>query len=174
MASRLSNGPTKVPALRGSSPQQSQRRESISKRAAFGDIVSLLMRTKEFRALTLAQIEKLVVPAVTTEQFLIAEEQSKANGLIAPVAMVLWASVSQDVDRRLSENLTQPLDLGANEWKSGDIPWLVAIAGNARAVRPILKRLQETVLKDRPLKMRVKGSDGRVTIKKIGSQRRSY
>ena len=122
--------------------------------AAFGQIVGLLMRTPQFKSMPLSQLEELVVPAMTTGQFMIAEAQAKQSGLIAPVAAILWASVSEEVDRQLSETRDQPVRLAPKDWKSGDIPWVIVAAGDPRLVKALQQRLQETVLKGRPLKSR--------------------
>ena len=57
--------------------------------AAFGQIVSLMMRDPKRRDLTLADLEWMVVPPLLAGQFSIAEAQSKARGISAPVAAVL-------------------------------------------------------------------------------------
>jgi hemolysin-activating ACP:hemolysin acyltransferase len=155
--------PCAVQAPRELSTAEVQKRVGASKQQlmAFGEIVSVLMRSPQFRTLPLGEVETLVVPAVVTGQFLVAEAQSKANGFVVPVATALWASVSEEVDRQLSQNLDQPFRLAANEWKSGEIAWLVALAGDARVINPMLKQLQDTTLQGRPLKMRAKGKDGK-------------
>lgn len=137
--------------------------EPLSKQVqvSLGEIVSLLMRSPQFRNMTLTDLRNFVVPAVTSEQFMIAETRSKSSGLFTPVAAVLWASVSKEVDRRLSENLDQLVRLAPKEWKSGDIPWLIIATGNQRLIEALLQRLQKTVLKGRPLKSRVAGKDGK-------------
>ena len=48
--------------------------------------------------------------------------------------------------------------------KSGEIAWLVALAGHPRAITPLLKKFQETTLKGQPLKMRAKGKDGKTVV----------
>ena len=143
-----------------------QKRAAASKQqmAAFGGIVSVLMRSPQFREQRLAELEALVVPAVVNNQYLLAEAQSKASGFVVPVGAVLWASVSAEVDRRLSENLDQPFKLAPNEWRSGDIGWLVVVVGDSRVINPMLKQLQETVLKGRPLEIRGKGKDGKEVV----------
>jgi hemolysin-activating ACP:hemolysin acyltransferase len=153
-------------AAQGLSPAEAQARADASRRSvlAFGQIVSVLMRTQPFNALPLLAIEPLIAPAVLTGQFMVAEAQSHANGVVAPVAAVLWASVSPEIDRRLSENLDKPVQLAPAEWKSGPIPWLVLAAGDQRVVNSILAQLQEKVLGGRPLKMRVKGQDGKEAV----------
>lgn len=146
--------------------QEAQKRAIASKHlmASFGEIVAVLMRSPPSRSMPLAEVEGLVMPAIMTGQFLVAEAQSKSNGFLTPIAAALWAQVSPEVDRRLSENLDQPVRLTANEWKSGPIPWMIAVIGDQRVIRPMLKQLQETTLKGRPLKMRVKGSEGKTIV----------
>ena len=131
--------------------------------AALGEVISVLMRTQQFRDLPLSKIEAVVAPAVLTGQYLVAESQANQNGIIAPLAAVLWASVSSEVDSRLSK-LDQPFRLAPDEWKSGAIPWLVLMAGDRRVMNPMLKQLHEKILRGRPLKMRLKGKDGKETV----------
>ena len=144
------------------------RRATESKHliTAFGEIVSVLMRTQQFRSIPLSNIESVVVPALLTGQFVVARAQSNHNGFVTPVAAMLWASVSAEVDSRLSV-LDQPLRLAPNEWKCGDIPWLVLVAGEDRVIGPLLKQFQQKALKGRPLKMRVKGKEGKETVRTL-------
>lgn len=160
------NEPILTNASAGPNAADAKRRAARSARQfiSLGKIVSVLMRHSQFRQHTLADVEGLVVPAVLHDQFLIAEAQSKESELTAPVAVALWASVSAEIDHRLCQDLDQPFRLAANEWKSGDIAWLVALAGDARVINPLLKQLQETTLKGRPLKMRGKGKDGKAVV----------
>ena len=99
-------------------------------------------------------------PPLTTGQFAVANVQAKEGGASMPAALVLWASVSADVDKKLSENLTNPMRLRPDEWKSGDILWLVEAVGDGRVVPGLLKQLSENALKGRQVKMRVRGQDG--------------
>lgn len=128
----------------------------------FGEVVSVLMKSPQFRTLTLAQIEELVVPAVTARQFIVAEAQSRTNGLMSPVAAALWAFVSKETDERLTNDVGKPLRLAPSEWRSGDIPWLIVVAGDRRIIQPMLHNLQANLLKGRAFKTRVRGSGGTV------------
>ncbi len=146
--------------------EEAKKRAAVSKHLllSFGEIVSVLMRSPPFRNMPLNEVETMVVPAVMSGQFLVAEAQSKSKGFVTPVAIALWATVSAEVDQRLAKDLDKPFRLQANEWRSGDIAWLITIAGEGRIISPMLKQLQETTLKGRQLKMRVKGKDGKVTV----------
>lgn len=139
-----------------------KRRATKSKQlqAAFGEIVGVLMRTPQFKNMPLSSLEGQVVPAITTGQFMIAEAQAKKSGFITPVAVVLWASVSEEIDRRLSGNTGEPVKLAPKDWKSGDIPWLILAVGNQRVIKEMLQRIEETVLKGRPLKSKVADTEG--------------
>jgi hemolysin-activating ACP:hemolysin acyltransferase len=148
------------------SADELQQRAADSKKrlTLFGEIVSVLMRSQQFRGLSLAALETLVVPALISNQFFVVETQSKENGFIAPVGTALWATVSAEVDQRLSTNLDQPIRLSPNEWKSGDIAWRVAAAGDARQLNPVLQKIRDTALNGSPLKLRTRDENGRVTV----------
>jgi len=94
----------------------------------------------------------------------VAEARSKTRGFISPVAVALWAKVSKEVDKRLTESLDKPIKLAPDEWKSGDIAWLIVLAGNPQAIAPVLKKFQETTLKGQPLKMRSRTKDGKTVV----------
>lgn len=131
--------------------------------AAFGKITAVLMRTPEYHQMRLSDLEWLVVPAVATRQFLIAEAQ-KATGLTVPVSVVLWATVSDTVDQRLSSNVGELIRLKAEDWKSGSIPWLVAAAGEPRAVAGLLKVVAERQFGASGIKAIAQGADGKAVV----------
>ena len=143
-----------------------QQREAASARLLFrlGEVVSVLMRAPQFRAMPLGDVQALVLPPLRSGQFLVAEARSKSQGFMGPVAIALWAKVSEEVDQRLSQSLDKPIKLAPDEWKSGEIAWLIVLAGNAQAIAPILKKFQETTLNGQPLKMRSKAKDGKTVV----------
>ncbi len=126
--------------------------KSKNLQAAFGEIVGLLMGSPQFKKMPLAALEHIVLPAINTGQFSIAEAQSKKSGFVTPVAAVLWANVSDEIDRQLSDNGGEPVTLAPKDWKSGDIPWLILAAGDKRLIKAIQKGIEETALKGRSLK----------------------
>ena len=144
---------------------------------AFSQIVAVLMRDANFRNLALAQLEWLVIPAVMSGQWRLAQmkpeqvtnkaDGSRVSNLVVPVAAALWANVSPEIDKRLAGNLDKPLLLRPNEWSSGDIPWLVAVAGDPRAIPGFLKALQESEFKGRDVKVRARGQGSEVVVKTL-------
>jgi len=133
--------------------------------AAFGDIVSVLMRSPGFKAMPLGELEHLVVPAVAIGQFSVAQAQLKSNGAVAPLGVVLWASVSPEVDQRLAAAPDKPVRLQKQEWRSGDIVWVVEAAGDRRIIAAQFKRLKAAEWKGRQVKLRVRGPDGKPAIR---------
>jgi hemolysin-activating ACP:hemolysin acyltransferase len=106
--------------------------------------------------------------ALGTRQADAGKEQK--GGIYVPVAMALWARVSPKVDKGLSENLDKPVWLRPQEWTSGDIVWLMAAAGNPRAIPEFLKQLAEKDFKGQQVKMRLRGPDGKAVVKVLGQQ----
>ena len=144
-------------------------------------IVAVLMLDANFRSLTLADLEWLVLPPVMVGQFGLAHapmapSQAKSNpgaktqegSTMVPVAVALWARVSDNIDKALSANLDKPLRLKAGDWVSGNNLWLMAVAGDRRAVTKFLDQLSERDFKGQVVKMRVRGQDGKAVIKTLG------
>jgi len=160
-----------VPEKELSSADMQKRRE-VSARLLmrFGEVVSVMMRAQQFRDLPLKHLQELVVPPLMLGQFLVAEAQSKAQGFVTPVAAALWARVSKEVDQRLSADLDKPVQLAPKDWNSGDIGWLIVLVGNVQALAPLLKQLQDTTFKGRPVKMRSRGKDGKRVVTTLSGQ----
>lgn len=145
--------------------EDAKKRRIASKQmaAAFGEIVALLMRSPTDKHHSLADLEWLVVPAVARGQYALAEAQSKETGATAPVGAVLWALVSEDVDKRLSD-LSGPVRLKPDEWRSGDIPWIIQASGDMKVLGGLIQQLTQKAFKERQPKMRVRGADGKVSV----------
>jgi hemolysin-activating ACP:hemolysin acyltransferase len=153
-------------------PEDLKKRAEASQRlaATVGEIVGLMIRSPRHRDRKLSDLRWLVLPAVRAGQYALIQAQSTSRGFTAPVAAVLWAQVSAEVDKRLSENLGEPIRLGPREWKSGDILWLVDPIGDARAVAALVQRLRGKEWKGKPVKMRMTDADGQVRVRVIDQQ----
>jgi hemolysin-activating ACP:hemolysin acyltransferase len=150
---------------------------------SFARIVAVLMRDPNFRNIRLTDLEWLVLPPILSGQWRVAQaraEQPAANAgatpsgaapegnMLVPVAVALWASVSLEIDRRLSENFDKPMLLRPNEWATGNILWLIAVAGDRQAVPRFLKRLADIEFKGLQVKLRAQGPHGKAVIKTLG------
>lgn len=153
-------------AATGDAKNQEQMRKALNTKlvaASFGEIVSLFMRSSNHKYSTLADLEWLVLPAVVTGQFRLAEARDKDSGYSAPVAVALWASLSDEFDKEFTENVNRPLRLKPNEWKSGDNIWLMEVAGDGRVTRQLLGHLRTEQFKDKTIKMRVRDQQGNLS-----------
>jgi hemolysin-activating ACP:hemolysin acyltransferase len=143
-------------------PRTSQQPAAIRQvDVTLGQIVTILMRSPQHKHHPLADLEWLVLPAVRSGQYRVAQAQQ--SGVAVPVGVALWASVSTAVDQRLSD-LSAPWRLQPDEWRSGDIPWLVVLVANTPTQQALLKHLGESVFRGRGIKMRVRGADGKMQI----------
>ena len=132
---------------------------------AFTQVVGILMRSPHYRQYTVGDLEWLVIPPVMAGQFRIGEAKpNDSQGAAVPVAVVLWALVSPEVDQRLMEGGSTSFKLKPEEWKSGDIPWLLHAAGETRFVRFVVDQLTKTTFKGRKLKVRGRDKDGNVKV----------
>jgi hemolysin-activating ACP:hemolysin acyltransferase len=127
--------------------------------ALFSQAVAVLMRDKNYQHMPLKELEHLL-PPIMVGQCAIANTKAGAEGPLVPVALALWAKVSPEVDRRLGENLDKPIGLRPNEWTSGNIPWLVTIAGASQVLAPFLKQLCEKEFPGKPVKLRASDEAG--------------
>jgi len=149
-------------AASSDAPSTSQQPSAIRQvDVTLGQIVTILMRSPQHKQHPLADLEWLVLPAVLSGQCRVAQAQQ--SGIPVPVGVALWASVSTAVDQRLSD-FSVPWRLQPDEWRSGDIPWLVELVADTRTQQALLKHLGETVFRGRGIKMRVRGADGKMQI----------
>lgn len=146
---------TNPPGARADSPTRLR-----SQTVTLGSVMSILMRSAEYRKVTLGEIEALIAPPLGFDQVAIAEARDAKSGAIAPVALVLWASVSAEVDARLGDVSVERPRLTPGDWQSGDIPWIIAIAGNKAAAGKLLEQLIKARFAETPPKIRVKKKDG--------------
>lgn len=134
---------------------------------ALGEISSVLMKSPEYRGMTLATLQGLAAPAISTGQYLVLTAHQKSRGAAAPVAVAMWANVSPEVDRRLSQNDGQTVSLTLADWSGGNIAWLILVAGDQRTLPALIGQLHKTKLKGRPIKMRTKGEDGKMQVRTL-------
>ncbi len=62
--------------------------------------------------------------------------------------------MSEEVDKKLEEQKQAyiPFRLAPQDWKSGDIPWLLAVVAPQEAGLALIKKLEDSVFKDKTLK----------------------
>jgi cytolysin-activating lysine-acyltransferase len=132
--------------------------------ASIGDIVVVLSRSSAYKHYYLADIEWMVLPPVSAGQFYVVEAADKERGFRTPVAVVTWAYVSEEMDRGLQEQLGHHLRLRPDQWKSGEIGWLVDAVGTPAGVRAALQWLAAGPFKQRALNVIVRDAHGTASI----------
>ena len=141
--------------------------------ASIGEIALVLARSPETKHNFLADLEWLVLPAVFNRQFYVVQAASQETGFRAPIAFVTWALVSETVDRRLEADLGQRIRLKPEEWKSGEIAWIVDLVGAPAGVRRALQWLKVRPFRERAAKLVVRDAKGAVRVQVLSEGVRS-
>lgn len=163
---------------KGSSARKEIAQPAPQLGVSFAQIVAVLMRDAYYKNLRIADLEPLVLPPVMAGQFKLAHGTRRLDSkgepeksLAFPVGVALWARVSPAVDKGLTENLDKNVWLRPADWTSGDIIWLMALAGHARTMPAFLQQLSTTEFKGMEVKMRVTDADGKVSLKTLSQSR---
>jgi hemolysin-activating ACP:hemolysin acyltransferase len=148
---------------------------------SFAQIVGVLMRDQNFRTLALGELDWMVIPPVLANQFALAHaampqtaaleakaDKGQDSARVVPVAVALWARVSPNIDKALSESPDKQLKLSAADWTSGNNVWIMALAGNQKAFPKFLEQLVARDFKGQQVKMRVRDRDGKAVVRTLG------
>ncbi len=135
---------------------------------AFGEIVALLSRSSYFRHMSLVDLEWLVIPPLMHNQVSTVRGKVKdQEGLTIPLGLALWARVSEEVDKKLEaqKQANAPFRLAPQEWKSGNIPWLLAVVAPKEVGQALVEKLESTMAKGTSIKRFPVGID-EITMRK--------
>jgi hemolysin-activating ACP:hemolysin acyltransferase len=121
---------------------------------ALTQIVTLMLRSQNHRHFSLSDLEWMVLPPLRLGQLAMAEAKQDQNGSRQPLAVMFWATVSPEIDKRMSSNLDAPIRLRPDEWRSGEILWIADMIGDMNAGHALVKNVMDTVLAGRTVKVR--------------------
>ena len=127
---------------------------------AFGDAVTVLMHSPFHRAIFLPELEWLIAPGFACGQYAIAHRTDAKTGTQSAVGFVTWATVSDEVSRRLIATNGKPR-LKPEEWRSGKTAWLIEAAGEADATRNLISSLVAKQFATSGLNVMQLGADGK-------------
>ncbi len=96
------------------------RPTSKSEAELFGAMVWLWMHSPTHQACPIRELERLLLPALKTGQFVLALQNRE---LQQPAGLVSWACFSQDVEQSYLQSLDRTLQ--PEDWQSGDRPWVL-------------------------------------------------
>ena len=127
------------------------KRVVMNQPMALAQIITLMLQSPTHRHYSLSDLEWMVLPPLKLGQVAMAETKPDQSGSRQPLAVMFWATVSTEVDRRISSNLSAPIRLRPDEWRSGDILWIADMIGDMSAGHALVKNVLDTTLAGRTL-----------------------
>lgn len=146
-------------------------------RENFGKIVMAMMMVPRYRSQMLSDLQHLVLDPMLKDRVAIAyRNDAKDNPAIDMEGFAFWASVSEEVDGRIREQIasgTFPIRLKPEDWNSGDINWLLdVIAPNQSTIATVIANFRKVVkegdLRLHPLISRLVSPE---TLEKMGARK---
>ena len=150
------NPPTQSDAAQQTAPQvDPELAEKLGQlrtvlRENFGKAVMALMMVPRYRAQMLGDLQHLVLDPMLKDRLAFAYP-GKSDQQIAPdmTGFAIWASVSEDVDARIREQIRNgvfPIRLKPEDWNSGDKNWLLdVIAPDTKTVRTVIANFRQVI-----------------------------
>lgn len=123
--------------------------------SAFAQAVTALMQTPRYRHQSLADLNHLILKPLIKDRLAIATAKAGADPQ-AFVGMVLWASVSDEVDAKIREQAKAgvfPTRLNAGDWASGDTLWLLDVIAPSRELASAVLTTFGQIARDRPVQI---------------------
>ncbi len=152
-------------------------------RERFGHMAMAMMLMPRYKHLTLADLHSMLLDPLMRDRVAVAfpastESGSPPIGLDDTVGMALWASVSEDVDTKIRDQIkagTFPVRLVGDDWASGEINWLMdIIAPDRKSTANVVANFQQVtkgnVLRLHPIINRLVDED---VLAKMGAQKLS-
>lgn len=148
-------------------------------RESFGKVVMAMMLLPRYRSQTLGDLQHLVLEPLLRDRVAIAYPGNTEDSSLADITgLAIWASVSEDVDRSIREQIQAgvfPVRVKAEDWTSGSINWLLdVIAPDQKATASVIANFKQLVkegsLRLHPLITKLIDED---TLKRLGAERLS-
>jgi len=101
--------------------------------STFGQVVLAMSSVPRYRSQMISDLSHLVIDPLINDRVAIATP--KVSSDIEPPAIAIWATVSVDVDARISEQTKAgvfPIRLKPEDWKSGEVVWLLDVIAPTR------------------------------------------
>lgn len=119
----------------------------------------------------------MVLEPLIRDRVAIAYPASKAENALSDIAGVaIWASVSDEVDVKIREQITVgvfPIRLKSEDWTSGDTNWLLDVIAPDQKTTTDVVRNFKTVVKESELRLHPMVAQllGAEAMEKLGMQR---
>ncbi|AVX03473.1 hypothetical protein MXMO3_00942 [Maritalea myrionectae] len=144
----------------------------------FGKVALAMMALPRYRHLSLLDLNHVLLEPLVRDRVAIAtaaKSEEAASGADSLSGVALWASVSEEVDAKIREQIKAgvfPVRLSAKEWDSGNINWLLdVIAPNQKLTTSVIANFKQIIkegdLRIHPLITRLVDPE---TLKKMGAE----
>ncbi len=120
--------------------------------AVLGEIVWLMSQSPLHKQFFISDLEWFVMTPALLQQFRTFYATDR------PIGVVLWASVSEEVEERLMAGTTK---LRPQDWKSGDKLWVVEVIAPFGGAEEMVKDLKEKVFPTKPVHFLAVNKDGK-------------
>ncbi|MDK4741475.1 toxin-activating lysine-acyltransferase [Rhizobium sp. CNPSo 3464] len=107
--------------------------------STFGQVVLAMSSVPRYRSQMISDLSHLVIDPLINDRVAIATPKT-ATG-IEPPAIAIWATVGAEVDARISEQTKAgvfPIRLKPEDWKSGEIVWLLDVIAPTRELATLV------------------------------------
>lgn len=153
-AQEINASPTEssTPAAQQLDPEVAKKIAALRShvRESFGKVVMAMMMLPRYRHQSLNDLQHLVLEPLMADRIAIAYPSDAEQNVLADIAGVaIWASVSEEVDARIREQIKAgvfPVRLKTEEWNSGSINWLLdVIAPSPKATTSVIANFRQVV-----------------------------
>ena len=160
--------PTAMPS--GSGPLLSERVSSKNGAPASAAIVGLLTRSQPHQSMTVSDIKRGLIAPIMLGQYILAGRSAAEGAGSPPVAVLIWAKVSDAVDQRLTAANSARIELASDEWNSGNIVWLTEAVGDLRLVPQMVARLRSADPTIQAIRVASSQGDGTIAVRTLDRQ----
>jgi len=117
-------------------------------RENFGKIVMAMMMMPRYKRQSLEDLQHLVLEPLMSDRIAIAYPSDPQQNVLADIiGVAIWASVSEEVDARIREQIKAgvfPIRLKKEEWSSGNINWVLdVIAPSQKATTNVIANFRQ-------------------------------
>lgn len=145
-------------------------------RETFGKVVMAMMMLPRYRHQTVGDLQHLVLEPLIRDRIAVAHLAQSDPELADIAGVAIWASVSEEVDSRIREQVRAglfPIRLKAEDWTSGSINWLLdVIAPDAKSTASVIANFNQVVkegsLRLHPIVTRLVDAE---TLRKMGAEK---
>lgn len=120
-----------------------------------GEVVLAMNNLPRYRHQAIADIQHLVLHPLMHDRIAIAKSKTE-NEIEATAGIAIWASVSDEVDARLREQIKGgvfPVRLQAQDWVSGETIWLLDVIAPTRKLATSVLANFKQIVQDKPIRI---------------------